>query len=97
MLNISPVGRNCSQEERDAFEQYDNVSVSLLGIYVPYVAFPARSAADPVFRIFVASPTTRHQLFVPCSLQSSPSPLPRGPSGGQKYTKISTPLLFYVN
>nr|AIW04131.1 phosphomannomutase [Saccharina japonica]AUN86412.1 phosphomannomutase [Saccharina japonica] len=25
MLNISPVGRNCSQEERDAFEQYDNV------------------------------------------------------------------------
>ncbi|CAN0387383.1 unnamed protein product, partial [Ectocarpus sp. 8 AP-2014] len=24
MLNISPVGRNCSQEERDAFEQYDN-------------------------------------------------------------------------
>lgn len=24
MLNISPVGRNCSQEERDAFEQYDH-------------------------------------------------------------------------
>jgi len=23
MLNVSPVGRNCSQEERDAFEQYD--------------------------------------------------------------------------
>ncbi|CAM9096998.1 unnamed protein product [Ascophyllum nodosum] len=23
MLNISPVGRNCSQEERDAFEQFD--------------------------------------------------------------------------
>ena len=23
MLNISPVGRNCSQEERDAFEVYD--------------------------------------------------------------------------
>ncbi|CAH1992229.1 unnamed protein product [Acanthoscelides obtectus] len=23
MLNISPVGRSCSQEERDAFEQYD--------------------------------------------------------------------------
>lgn len=25
MLNVSPVGRNCSQEERDAFEQYDNI------------------------------------------------------------------------
>ena len=23
MLNVSPVGRNCSQEERDAFEQHD--------------------------------------------------------------------------
>ena len=23
MLNVSPVGRNCSQEERDAFEAYD--------------------------------------------------------------------------
>ena len=26
MLNISPVGRNCSQEERDAFEKFDEVS-----------------------------------------------------------------------
>jgi phosphomannomutase len=25
MLNISPVGRNCSQEERDAFEKFDEV------------------------------------------------------------------------
>lgn len=25
MLNVSPIGRNCSQEERDAFEQYDHV------------------------------------------------------------------------
>lgn len=23
MLNVSPIGRNCSQEERDAFEQHD--------------------------------------------------------------------------
>ena len=23
MLNVSPVGRNCSQEERDAFEKFD--------------------------------------------------------------------------
>jgi len=23
MLNISPIGRSCSQEERDAFEIYD--------------------------------------------------------------------------
>lgn len=23
MLNVSPIGRNCSQEERDAFEIYD--------------------------------------------------------------------------
>jgi phosphomannomutase len=24
MLNVSPIGRNCSQAEREAFEQYDN-------------------------------------------------------------------------
>ena len=36
MMNVSPVGRNCSQEERDAFEQYDkehnirNTMVSVL-------------------------------------------------------------------
>jgi len=23
MLNVSPIGRNCSQEERDEFERYD--------------------------------------------------------------------------
>ena len=23
MLNVSPIGRNCSQEERDEFEKYD--------------------------------------------------------------------------
>ena len=23
MINISPIGRNCSQKERDEFEQYD--------------------------------------------------------------------------
>lgn len=26
MLNVSPVGRNCSQEERDAFEQFDKTA-----------------------------------------------------------------------
>eukprot|EP00871_Galdieria_phlegrea_P003369 jgi/Galph1/4032/GphlegSOOS_G2672.1 len=25
MLNVSPIGRNCSQEEREDFEKYDNV------------------------------------------------------------------------
>merc|ERR1711937_219329 len=24
MMNISPIGRNCSREERDAFEKYDH-------------------------------------------------------------------------
>lgn len=24
MINVSPIGRNCSQEEREAFEKYDN-------------------------------------------------------------------------
>ena len=27
MLNISPIGRNCSQEERDAYEVYDLVGL----------------------------------------------------------------------
>ena len=26
MLNISPIGRNCSREERDEFEQYDKTA-----------------------------------------------------------------------
>ena len=26
MLNVSPIGRNCSQEERDEFERYDKVT-----------------------------------------------------------------------
>ncbi|MCO5576663.1 hypothetical protein L7F22_030478 [Adiantum nelumboides] len=26
MLNVSPIGRNCSQEEREEFEQYDNLA-----------------------------------------------------------------------
>ena len=25
MLNVSPIGRNCSQEERDEFERFDKV------------------------------------------------------------------------
>ncbi|KAF0685210.1 hypothetical protein As57867_022782, partial [Aphanomyces stellatus] len=25
MLNVSPIGRNCSQEERDDFEKYDHI------------------------------------------------------------------------
>ncbi|KAF0715725.1 hypothetical protein AaE_011265, partial [Aphanomyces astaci] len=25
MLNVSPIGRNCSQDERDDFEQYDHI------------------------------------------------------------------------
>jgi phosphomannomutase len=24
MINVSPIGRNCSQKERDEFEEYDN-------------------------------------------------------------------------
>jgi hypothetical protein len=27
MLNVSPIGRNCSQEERDEFEKYDKVMI----------------------------------------------------------------------
>lgn len=30
MLNISPIGRNCSQSERDEYEKYDLVSHPLL-------------------------------------------------------------------
>lgn len=33
MINVSPIGRNCSQEERDAFEIYDKViKIFLFGI-----------------------------------------------------------------
>ncbi len=26
MLNVSPIGRNCSQEERDEFERFDETA-----------------------------------------------------------------------
>ena len=26
MMNISPIGRNCSKEERNAFEEYDHTA-----------------------------------------------------------------------
>jgi Eukaryotic phosphomannomutase len=32
MMNISPIGRNCSREERNTFEQYDHVSQVLLAL-----------------------------------------------------------------
>ena len=28
MMNVSPIGRNCSQEERDEFEKFDEVPMS---------------------------------------------------------------------
>jgi phosphomannomutase len=27
MINVSPIGRNCSQSERDDFEKYDHVTI----------------------------------------------------------------------
>lgn len=33
MINVSPIGRNCSQEERDEFEKYDKVGPSSLYIF----------------------------------------------------------------
>lgn len=38
MVNVSPIGRNCSQEERDEFEKYDKVHklVSMNQIYLIY-------------------------------------------------------------
>lgn len=43
MINVSPIGRNCSQEERDEFEKYDKVWISsfpmLLFQHSPYWLF----------------------------------------------------------
>lgn len=36
MLNISPIGRNCSQSERDDFEKYDHVNIEKRLIIVYY-------------------------------------------------------------
>ena len=30
MINVSPIGRNCSQSERDEFEEYDKVQTIIL-------------------------------------------------------------------
>ena len=34
MINVSPIGRNCSQEERDEFEQYDHKTGVRSGAHV---------------------------------------------------------------
>ena len=38
MINVSPIGRNCSQEERDEFEKYDKVLI----LYYKSVTFLSR-------------------------------------------------------
>jgi phosphomannomutase len=42
MLNVSPIGRNCSQEERDAFEVYDKGA----GVRAKFVDALRREFAD---------------------------------------------------
>jgi phosphomannomutase len=42
MLNISPIGRNCSQEERDEFEKYDKIH----GIRAKFVKVLEEKFAD---------------------------------------------------
>lgn len=42
MLNVSPIGRNCSQEERDEFEQYDHKT----GIRKTFVQVLRKEFAD---------------------------------------------------
>ena len=42
MLNVSPIGRNCSQAERDAFEEYDKGA----GVRAAMVADLQREFAD---------------------------------------------------
>jgi phosphomannomutase len=36
MLNVSPIGRNCSQEERDAFEKFDKEANVRCRTYCPF-------------------------------------------------------------
>lgn len=39
MLNVSPIGRNCSRDEREAFNRYDAVSFPLFSQYILYALF----------------------------------------------------------
>lgn len=36
MINVSPIGRNCSQEERDEFEKYDKVWISSFPVWLNF-------------------------------------------------------------
>jgi len=54
MLNVSPIGRNCSQEERDEFEKFDEVCAplslithTLRGLSCRLTPHPRRCAAAP--------------------------------------------------
>jgi hypothetical protein len=38
MINVSPIGRNCSQEERDEFEKYDKVNNLWFFLFTPKIS-----------------------------------------------------------
>lgn len=37
LINVCPVGRSCSQEERDQFGEYDKVRIQVTFIYLLFV------------------------------------------------------------
>lgn len=58
MLNISPIGRSCSQEEREAFEQYDkehnvrNKMIEALQMEFPDIGFTYSIGGQISFDVF---------------------------------------------
>ena len=49
MINVSPIGRNCSKEERDAFEVFDKTA----GVRQAFVETLRREFADANLRFSI--------------------------------------------
>ncbi len=66
MLNVSPIGRNCSQTERDAFEQYDKVHK----IRETMVAALQREFADYGLKFSIGGQVLSPAIDCSCNLTS---------------------------
>jgi phosphomannomutase len=93
MINVSPIGRNCSQEERDEFEEYDKVHgvratmikalQEKFGDYGLKYSIGGQISFDvfPVVRCG-GGQSQRHTARMCAHLHGPPLPTPHGPHTG---------------
>ena len=68
MLNISPIGRNCSRDERNAFEEFDKVGHVALYCWKGDTSITKFSGVDAALLTVVS---THRNLFYPAVVPMS--------------------------